>query len=226
MFHVGSDTKPLFNEILRLTQLQTCELQLSRIPFNLPELNLNLPISLSVRHFHLNTSISSASLCHLLQFMSSLRILNVHLYRHDLEGWHCLSSPQMTKRACQSFILRHIYLDDLVKSASNHIYLYTDIEPYTHSSYQILYTEYNSDNSKLNNVHLRMIWKKNPISHMLEIESPVIIQGQKCQEDKWIVGQYAHEYTIIKMYSVVFLCIYHFFYRCYDEFWNLFMLFQ
>lgn len=203
MHHVGSAAEPLLREILKLPQLQTCELRLSRNPFNLPKFNSNLPISNSLRHFQLNTSIPSASLCHLVRFMPSLRILNVHLYRHDGEEWNCLSLSQMTERACRSFIASHLYLEDLAEAAPNLIYLYTNIEPYNKSSYEILSKGYKLDGPKVNDVHLRMTWKRNSISDVFHIMSPVIIQGQKCLEDKWIVGQYAHQYTSFKMYSTV-----------------------
>lgn len=194
MYNVDNTLKPFFNEILSLPQLRRCELHLSQNASNLPDFNSNLPISNSLRHFRLNASISSASLCHLVRFMPSLRILDVHLYRHNRDDWYCLSSLQMTKRACKAFIGSHLVLEDLVKSAPKLIYLYTDIEPYDNLFYRILCKQHNLDDCKISNIHMRMAWKKNPISHMLDIRSPVIIQGQKCLQDKGIVGQCVYDY--------------------------------
>ena len=137
--------------------------------------------------------------------MPSLRTLNVHLYRHRWEGWHFLSSPQMTQEQCRSFIVPHVYLEDLAKTAPHLIYVYIDIQPYSHPSYIRDFDKYTWDDSNMKNIRVRMTWKKNCISNTFDIISPIIIQGENRVKNNWIVGPTAHEheYTSIKVYSNV-----------------------
>lgn len=131
MFGADNTMVPLHAEILKLPRLRMCELRLSRDSFSLPNFNPELPISSSLRRFHIDAWIRSADLCHLVKFMPPLRFLNVYLYHHNVSSWNDLSLPQLTKMACLLLIGQHIDLENLVRVVLNLIHLYLHIEPYS-----------------------------------------------------------------------------------------------
>ncbi len=190
----------LYTEILKLPQLRMCELQLSRDwPF-LPDLQANLPISSSLRRFHLDAAIPSTGLCHLVKFMPSLRFLNVYLYHHNRSSWNDLSFPALSKTRCLSLISQHIDLNRLVQAAPNLIYFHIHIEPYK-GQYTREFFEANGFSSPYTKrVHIQMILEKNISSSLLQLLPSVIVQGQKFVEERIDEGQDLHESSIVQKY--------------------------
>ncbi|CAF3396857.1 unnamed protein product [Rotaria socialis] len=130
IFNTGRGIELLYTEMLKLPQLRMCELRLSRDYFDMSEFNPILPISSSIRRFHIDAWVRSVDLCHLLKCMPSLRFLNVYLYHHARSSWNDLSLHQLAKTACLSLINEHINLDSLAQAAPRLIYFRLQIEPY------------------------------------------------------------------------------------------------
>ncbi|UJR16969.1 hypothetical protein I4U23_003867 [Adineta vaga] len=201
MFNFNKSVEPLFNRIFQLPQLRICKIRLSRNVFYSSDSELNLAISTSLRRFHLDASIPSASIHRLVQCMPSLRALNVHLYRHDMDGWSEFSLPQITKRACTIFMGRHICFENLAKAAPNLVYLHTIIEPYSHLPYNDLVRECNMNIAKTTIVYVQMTWKRNSNSDMFDIIPPITIQGREHDNENWVFEQTPRDYSILKKYS-------------------------
>ena len=191
----------LHTEILKLPQLRTCRLRLSRITSNTPIFSPNLLISTSLRHFYVNAWIRPVDLCHLVMCMPSLRFLNVYLYHHSVNIWDDLLFPQFTKRACVSLVNQHVDLKRLTKAAPNLMHFNIHIEPYVGQSPRYSFRGNCSINSEIDHIHVKMTWKKDINSGMLKLIPPVTIQGQKLVKEECNVDWSFQEYEIIQKYS-------------------------
>ncbi|CAF1275582.1 unnamed protein product [Rotaria magnacalcarata] len=161
IFNAGRGIELLYTEMLKLPQLRMCELRLSRDYFDMSDFNPILPISSSIRRFHIDAWVRSVDLCHLLKCMPSLRFLNAYLYHHNRSSWNDLSLPQLTKTACVSLINEHINLDSLAQAAPRLIYFRLQIEPYRGQFTREFLETYGFNNPEVKHVHVQMTLKKN-----------------------------------------------------------------
>ncbi|CAF2153972.1 unnamed protein product [Rotaria magnacalcarata] len=161
IFNAGRGIELLYTEMLKLPQLRMCELRLSRDYFDMSDFNPILPISSSIRRFHIDAWVLSVDLCHLLKCMPSLRFLNAYLYHHNRSSWNDLSLPQLTKTACVSLINEHINLDSLAQAAPRLIYFRLQIEPYRGQFTREFLETYGFNNPEVKHVHVQMTLKKN-----------------------------------------------------------------
>lgn len=206
MLNTGEPLEPLCTEIFKLPNLRSCELRLTRnavISESTSHINTNLPISRSLTYFHLDASISRRRLKNLIQSMPSLRILTAYFYRHQYDAEIDCSTTHITSNACTSFIFQHIFLEDLAELAPDLMSIYIYIEPYTHCNRVPFIEEFIPLKFKRPKTNIRMIWKKNIISGMFNIISPIIFQGRENDKGYWIVGQHARNYTVLKTIPVI-----------------------
>lgn len=191
----------LHTEILKLPQLRTCRLRLSRITSNTTNFSATLLTSTSLRQFHVNAWIRPVDLYHLVKCMPSLRFLNVYLYHHNVNIWYDLLFPQFTKRACMTLVNQHVDLKSLMKAAPNLMHFNIHIEPHIGQSPKHFFRGNDLINSEIDHIHVKMTWKKDMNSGILKLIPPVTIQGQKLVKEECDVDWSFQEYKIIQEYS-------------------------
>ena len=171
MLFAETTALPLVTEILKLPQLRKCKVRFTPHEVNTSALKSILPVSTSLRHFHIDGKISSLYLCHLVQFMPSLRTLTVYAYRHDYEHWKILKSDLITKDQCRSFLICHVYLDGLIQIVPQLEQCRIHVGSYGYPIEQIY-----PDCIQMTKLHLQIICQKNATSNMFDIVSPMTIQ--------------------------------------------------
>jgi hypothetical protein len=132
--------------------------------------------------------------------MPSLRYLKVYLYHHNRSSWNDLSLPQLTKMACLLLVSQHVDLESLARAASNLVYFYLHIEPYSGQFTRDFFETHGFTSSEVKRVHVQMTFERNINSGILELLPSVTVQRQKLLKEKLNEGRDSHEYSIVRKY--------------------------